>query len=149
MAFADNPKIVKLSCGEEIKLPRMTIGKILSVTHALSELAKVTKEKHPELLDSTDWEKDPGSAGARILKALPEILPTVADQIIDIVATYLNKDTDWIKENMDLEDLAKVAFPFFEAFMAQSNHLVGAFNSLVNPKPLEKQKLTSNEPLQS
>ncbi len=149
MSFADNLKTVKLSCGEEVTLPRMTIGKILSVTHALSELARVAKEKHPELLDTTDWEKDPGSVGTKILKALPEILPTVADQVVGILASYLGKPDDWIKDNMDLEDLSKVATPFFEAFMVQGNHLLGGFNSLTAPKPSDKPKLTSSEPSQS
>ncbi len=149
MAFADNPKKIILSCGEEITLPRMTIGKILHVTHALSELAKVTKKEFPDLLTGVEMDKDPGVAGTKILKALPEILPVVADQVVDLIASYLGKETAWVKDNMDLEDLSKVAFPFFEAFMAQSNHLVGAFNKIAKQEPLDKPSSSSNKPLQN
>lgn len=150
MAFADNLKKITLTCGEEVVLPHMTIGKILNVTHALSALVKKAKEEHPELLEfGDDWDKDANAIGLKIIKALPELLPSVADQVIDVIAAYLNKETTWVKESMDLEDLTKVIFPFFEAFTAQGNHLVGAFNKLFPKNPLDKPNLNLKTPSQN
>jgi hypothetical protein len=127
MAFTVNEaKVIKLTSGEEITLPRMTLGKILAVTNAISTLVKAVKKEYPDLFK--DSEVDVAALGLHIIRCLPEMLPVIGDQIVGVIATYIGKESKWVMANMDIEDLVNVATPFLQITMQQGNHLLGAIN---------------------
>ena len=144
MAFTVNAeRNVKLSNGEEIKLPRMTLGKILAVTNAISTLVKAVKKEYPELFKGN--EVDMAKIGMHILNFLPEMLPVVGNEVIGVIATYLGKKPEWVADTMDAEDLVNVATPFLQTIMSQGNHLLGAINKgfATEPKVVEVEKSPS------
>jgi hypothetical protein len=146
MAFTVNEvKTIKLTNGEELKLPRMTISKILAVTNAISVLVKAVKKEYPDLFKNDT--ADITQIGMHVLRFLPEMLPVVGDQIILVIATYLGKNPDWVADTMDAEDLVNVATPFLQTIMSQGNHLLGAINKgfAVEAPPSPNQSTTQEE----
>lgn len=149
MAFVNKKQKIELPSGEAIEVPRLTIGRILAVTNHIAELVKAAKQEVPELLDMEAAGKDPSIFGARILQAIPEILPKVSDHIVSIVASYINKEEDWVRENLDLEDVAAIATPFFANILHQGNHILGVVNKAMSQDPSDKSAKTSKEVPQS
>jgi hypothetical protein len=150
MAFTINEKrLIKLTNGEEVELPRMTIGKILAVTNAISVLVKTVKKEYPDLFKEEDL--NIGQLGMVLIRSLPEMFPVIGDQVVTVIATYLGKETKWVHNTMDLEDLVNVATPFLQTIMSQGNHLLGAINQgftqeEVPPSPSTTVEEKTNEP---
>lgn len=121
---------IKLSNGDEITLPRMTLGKILATTDSMGKLIEAIKKKAPDLFDlfSGTNNQDNEQLGMHVIKALPVVIPLVADEVVTVLASYLNKDKQWILDQMDVEDLVAVATPFFASTTQQTNHLLKALN---------------------
>jgi len=119
------PEKIKLSTGEEVELPKLSLKKIKQVTGAVAKLMQALKEQDPTLFDGAELDKNPENMGLKILSAIPSILPTVVDETIQVAAVYLGKDQDWIEDNLDLEDLGKVIIPFFVHTLKQGNNLYG------------------------
>lgn len=151
MAFINKKHTIKLPNGEELEVPRLTIGRILTVTNHIAELVKAAKEEVPGLLDLDAATKDPTEIGTRILQAIPAILPKVSEHIVSIVSVYINKDEDWVKDTLDLEDLAAIASPFFENILHQGNLVMKMVNkNLVSSPPIsDKSADSSNKAPQS
>lgn len=144
MAFTVNEKkTIKLTTGEDLVLPRMTLGKILAVTNAISTLVKAVKKEYPDLFKGN--ETDMAAIGMHILNFLPEMLPTIGNEIIGVIATYLGKPPTWVADTMDAEDLVNVATPFLQTIMKQGNHLLGAINSGLTSESKSPSPLTSPE----
>ncbi len=139
MAFVNKKHSIVLPSGEELTVPRLTIGRILTVTNNIAELVKAAKEEIPELLDLESTVKNPAEIGTRILQAIPAMLPKVSQHIVSIVACYIDKDEDWVKDNLDLEDLTAIATPFFENILHQGNLVMSMINA----------KLTATDPIVS
>jgi hypothetical protein len=144
---------VELSTGETIELPRMTLGKILVVTNAITKLVAAAKQHFPEVFTENTLDRNPAQFGLTIIKSLPEMFPILSEEILTVVGSYLGKDVPWLKENLDLEDISKIAPPFFQAIMAQANHIMGVVNHLPGfskeTSQLSKPEPTSNEVLPS
>ena len=119
-AFQNSPRTVKLSTGEEIPLPRLTLGKILAVTKSMQNLISAVKDKSPEIMNLFGGEA-PENAGAILMGALPSLVGPLLEEIVIVLSDYLGKPSDWIKENMDMEDLVAVATPFFGDIFKQGN----------------------------
>lgn len=139
MAFVNKKHTIVLPSGEELTVPRLTIGRILTVTNNIAELVKAAKEEIPELLDLDSTVKNPAEIGTRILQAIPAMLPKVSQHIVSIVACYIDKEEGWVKDNLDLEDLTAIATPFFENILHQGNLVMSMINA----------KLTATDPIVS
>lgn len=139
-AFQDAPK-VKLKNGEEVVLPRLTIGKIMGVAKSVQSLVKAAKEEAPEIFELISG-KSPENAAAHLVQSLPTLFPLLLDQIVDVLAAYLNKDREWINDNMDMEDLVNIATPFFENILKQGNYLLGPLSGVMQ-KTVEQSKKNS------
>jgi len=133
-AFVSNQK-VKLKNGEEVVLPPLTLKKILLVTKSVSVFVDEVKKHLPNLVQDIDSLGDTStssthtlSIGAKIIESLPSILPVVIEQLIDVIATYLGKEKEWVLDNMDMEDLVNVAGPFFLVILSQGNILAAGVN---------------------
>lgn len=131
MAFVNEKRTLILSNGEQVVLPRMTIGKILSVTNAISILVKAVKKEYPDFFKNEDY----GTIAMQFIKCLPEMFPVIGEQVVGVIATYLGKDNAWVNDVMDMEDLVAVATPFLQTIMAQGNHLLGAINQSLGKSP--------------
>jgi len=129
---------IQLINGEEVVLPRLTIGKIMEVTDSMNVLMESAKEKAPQVFDMFTG-KDSENVGVKLVQVLPSLLPILMTQIVDLLSKYLGKDTQYIKDNMDMEDLVKILTPFFGDILKQGNHLLGplsqALQNLNNPSP--------------
>jgi hypothetical protein len=146
---------VKLSNGETLVLPRLTLGRIISASSSISALIKKVKEVAPDLFKiqtpEAPKEETPEAVqayveavaaqdvglGQRVLTALPEVLPNVWDEVVALISNYLGKEATWVKTELDLEDVVKILFPFFTSIFAQGNQVVGLFNQLAEKKTTE------------
>ena len=136
--FKDAQK-VKLKNGEEVELPRLTLGKIMAVAKSAHKLVVAAKEHAPQIFELMNGNTTE-NASAQLVQALPTVFPLVLGQVIDVMSDYLGKDKDWILETMDMEDLVNVATPFFENILSQGNHLLGPLN-----QAMEKATKTSKK----
>lgn len=129
---------LRLNGGDVIKIPRLTIGKILSISSAISKLAKAAKEEAPELFSAKEWAENPEAFGPKLVGALPILFPVLSEQIVDVVASYIGREPDWVKENIDLEDLGEIATPLFASLLSQGNLLMGKINQAFEEKAAQK-----------
>lgn len=114
----------------KVVLPRMTLKKIMAVTHAVDKLVKSAQEKSPQFFELFSGRTDTTGIGLEIVKLLPTMLPPILDEVIEVIAIYINKDKEWVSDNMDVEDLVAVATPFFGAIMAQATHVVNPLSNM-------------------
>lgn len=129
---------LRLNNNEVIKIPRLTIGKILSISSAISKLAKAAKEEAPELFSAKDWSENPEAFGPKLVASLPLLFPVLSEQIVAVVASYIGKEPEWVKETLDLEDLGEIATPLFASLLSQGNLLMGKINQAFEEKPEQK-----------
>jgi len=122
---------VMLSNGEEVTLPRLTIGKILAVTDAMSTLISTAKEKSPEVFEMLSG-KGGDNIGGQLVQTLPQLLPVLINQVVNVLGIYLGKDTAEIKENWDMGDVVAVATPFFADITAQGSKVLGPLNEALS-----------------
>ena len=127
-------KYIIISTGEQLELPRLTIGKILSLSAGIAALAKSAKKEAPELFAAKDVNSDSEGFGFQLIQAMPILLPVLSGEILNLLSVYLKKDKQWIEDKMDLEDLAKVATPLFANLLSQGNNLVKAINEAFKQK---------------
>jgi len=120
-----------LSNGEEVTLPRLTIGKILAVTDAMSVLISSAKEKSPEIFEMLSG-KGGDNIGGQLVQTLPQLLPLLINQVVNVLGIYLGKDTAEIKENWDMGDVVAVATPFFADITAQGSKVLGPLNEALS-----------------
>ncbi len=133
-------KYVIISTGEQLELPRLTIGKILSISAGIAALAKSAKKEAPELFAAKDVNSDSEGFGFQLIQAMPLLLPVLSGEILNLLSVYLKKEKQWIEDNMDLEDLAKVSTPLFANLLSQGNNLVKAVNQAFKQKEQKEQK---------
>lgn len=117
------PVEIELKNGEKVILPRLTLGKIVAVTDSMNTLISIAQEKTPQLFDVISG-KSGDNAGSQIIQMLPTILPYLISELIIVISAYLGKEEDWVKDNMDMEDLVAVATPFFGDILVQGKHLI-------------------------
>jgi len=152
MAYEKDLGAVQCSNGETLVLPRLTLGRIISASTSISALIKKVKDVAPDLfviqvpeapevatpqaiaayraaINAQDT-----SLGQRVLGALPELLPQIWNEVVALLASYLEKEVDWIKKELDLEDAVKILCPFFTSIFMQGNQVVGLFNQLTGPQ---------------
>jgi len=122
---------VMLSNGEEVTLPRLTIGKILAVTDAMSVLISSAKDKSPEIFEMLSG-KGGDNIGGQLVQTLPQLLPLLINQVVNVLGIYLGKDTAEIKENWDMGDVVAVATPFFADITAQGSKVLGPLNEALS-----------------
>lgn len=118
----------------EVALPRLSLKKIMAVTDAVDKLVQSAKEKSPQLFEVFGANKDELNLGMEVVKILPNILPVLMEEITKVLAIYLDKDQEWIKDNFDMEDLVAVATPFFENILNQGSHVTKAFQQMFPAK---------------
>ncbi len=121
-------KYINISTGEQLELPRLTIGRILSISAGIAALAKSAKKEAPELFSDKAVNPESESFGFQLVQSLPVLLPVLSGEIINLLSTYLKKEPEWIKENLNLEDLAMIVTPLFANLLSQGNSLVKAIN---------------------
>ena len=119
-------KYIIISTGKQLELPRLTIGKILSISAGIAALAKSAKREAPELFNNKDPESE--GFGFQLVQSLPVLLPVLSEEIITLLSTYLKKEPEWIKDELNLEDLAMIITPLFANLLSQGNNLVKAIN---------------------
>jgi len=122
---------VMLSNGEEVTLPRLTIGKILAVTDAMSVLISSAKEKFSEIFEMLSG-KGGDNIGGQLVQTLPQLLPVLINQVVNVLGIYLGKDTAEIKENWDMGDVVAVATPFFADITKQGSKVLGPLNEALS-----------------
>ena len=122
---------VMLSNGEEVTLPRLTIGKILAVTDAMSVLISSAKDKSPEIFEMLSG-KGGDNIGGQLVQTLPQLLPLLINQVVNVLGIYLGKDTAEIKENWDMGDVVAVATPFFADITKQGSKVLGPLNEALS-----------------
>lgn len=126
----------------EILLPRLTLKKILALTEAVDTLVKAAKEKSPQLFEifTKNQNNDNLSVGVELVKLAPSILPVLLGEISQVLAIYINRDKEWVEDNLDLEDLVAIATPFFGHISKQASHILGPLSNLF---PKQQQEETS------
>jgi len=130
MAFEKDLGAISLSNGETLVLPRLTLGRIISVSKSVMVLLKKIKDVAPELFNASATETDNVSIGSKVLGALPDLLPQVWDEVVGVISDYTGKESSWVKAELDLEDTVNVLFPFFTSIFKQGNQAVSLFNQL-------------------
>jgi hypothetical protein len=139
--FQDKKKTITLGNDEKtvITLPRLSLKKILALTKAVDTLVRVAKEKSPELftLLSQTNRDDNLTLGVELVKLAPTLLPVLMDEVSQVIGIYIDKDKEWVEDNMDLEDLVAVATPFFGLIFSQASHVMAPLANLM-PKAEEK-----------
>lgn len=128
-AYISYLEIVTLSDGTEIELPRLTNGRMAHISKSLSHLIDVVIEKAPEGTFN-GWfggqQKDGAASsdlGMQIVKLLPQMFPIVLDEIISLMALYLDEPREWIEE-LSPEDLTKIFSPFLKSVLVNMNQLL-------------------------
>jgi len=124
------PATVTLQDGTVVTLPRLTIGKIMAVTGAMSNLITAVKEKSPEVFEMLSGKEDQ-NIGVKMVQTLPQVFPVVLKEVVNVLSIYLNKDTKDIEENYDMEDLVAIAIPFFADITRQGSKVMGPLNDLM------------------
>lgn len=143
--FVEQGIVVKLKNGENVVLPKLTIGKIMMITDSMNELIKEAGMQAPELIKI--FTEDSEAAGINLVKSLPTLLPVLLGQVVKVLSKYLGIEEEFIKDNMDLEDLVNVTTPFLANILAQGNHLVGPLNqAMAKLKPTPTGKSPSAKP---
>lgn len=130
MAFEKDLGAVSLSNGETLVLPRLTLGRIISVSKSVMALLRKVREVAPELFNVEATATDNVSLGTKVLGALPDLLPQVWDEVVGVISDYTGKESAWVKSELDLEDTVTILFPFFTSIFKQGNQAVSLFNQL-------------------
>jgi len=70
--------------------------------------------------------------GGQLVQTLPQLLPLLINQVVNVLGIYLGKDTAEIKENWDMGDVVAVATPFFADITAQGSKVLGPLNEAMS-----------------
>ncbi len=119
---------IVLSNGETFKIPRLTWGKEAKVIRALGGLINKVPSLRDVKLDKL--------SGSDILKVFPTIMEIAPDYLSDIVVHLSGEDISWVRDNLDIQDVVNIIYPFFPRIgklLSQSN-LVDVTDPL---KPVE------------
>jgi len=124
---------VELSSGKKVKLPPLTLRKVLTLTQSVANLITKAKEHLPPAVFSADTS---GSTVAfEVAKALPILLPQVIEELSEVLSKYLGIEKDQILDEYTPEDLVAVASPFFGRIIASGTLVIEKFNVMF---PTEK-----------
>ena len=106
--------------GERVKIPRVSAGKEARIFQALARLL----EKLPKGLD---WEK---FKAADLLQIAPKLLRDAPEEGFFIAATLLDKESDWVQENLDFDMIFSLILPFVGREARLFSKVSGLFNRL-------------------
>lgn len=117
---------VELNDGTKVKLPPLTLRKVLTLTQSVAKLVTKCKESLPEGVFNGE-----GSVVAfEVAKVLPTIVPAVIEELSEVLAKYLDITKDQILDSYTPEDLVAVATPFFVRITKSANVIIEKFNGM-------------------
>ena len=96
------PTMMKTVHGEEIELPKVTLGMELVIMRRFFEITKSSGLKKEEILFNIDS-----------INKLIFTNEKTAELLMKIIATFFGKDSKWCEDNLDLTNVLKVIIPFF------------------------------------
>lgn len=120
---------VTLKNGDKVKLPPLTLLKILAVTKGIARLVEAAKTQFPELATLFDQKSTPGQIGLVVVQKLPTLVPQVLEELVEVLSTYLDMPKDDILKKFEIEDLVAVSTPFFASILKAGNITLDTFNS--------------------
>lgn len=88
--------------GERVKIPKVSAGKEAKVFQALGRLLG----KLPKNVNLTDF------SGADLLEFAPKLLKETPEEGFFIAATLLDKEPQWVKDNLDFDKIFSLILPF-------------------------------------
>jgi len=105
---------------ERVKIPKVSAGKEAQVFQALARLL----EKLPKDLN---WEE---IQAADLLQIAPKLLRDAPEEAFLIAATLLDKEPDWVKDNLDFDMIFSLILPFVGREAKLFSKVSGLFNLL-------------------
>jgi hypothetical protein len=113
------------------------------ISKSLSKLIDAVTEKAPEgtfsaftnSVNKNNDEKNNADIGMNIIKLLPQMFPIVLDEVIELMAKYLDEPREWVEE-LPTEDLAKIFAPFLKNILVNMNQLLGmiGLSNIINTR---------------
>jgi len=100
-------KEFKLSNGETIELPKLSWKKEIKIYKIIGNVTKklnVTTEAEIKPMD--------------MLKLVSEMLVELPEPLTEICTILTGKSKEWIEDNLKLEDVTALVFPFFNRFIS-------------------------------
>jgi len=103
--FFPIPEFINTIHGERIIIPIMNLKKEFEIGHAITRIIK----KIPDFKDLNLRALQPET----ITKMLPALMETAPEELTFMASTILEKDKEWIEEQLDLDVLMDLLIPFF------------------------------------
>lgn len=109
--------------GETFNLPRVGWAAEMKILKALGDLLKKLPQDFILGIGPSGIPLDFRNLSSdEMLKILNFVCEEAPDQITMIVSEILKKDSEWVKENLDLNEIVKVLIPFFYGRRLKLSH---------------------------
>ena len=109
--------------GEVFNLPRVGWVAEMKILKALGDLLKKLPQDFIMGIGPSGLPLDFRNLSSdELLRILNFICEEAPDQITMVVSEILKKDSDWVKENLDLNEIVKVLIPFFYGRRLKLSH---------------------------
>jgi len=103
--FAPGGTKVKTIAGEECTVGAVTWGKEIQIMKSVKLVLANLREVVPDMTNAS---------GSTILKIIEVALEVAPEQMTKICATLLDKDPQWISDNLDGDAVYGLVVPFFK-----------------------------------
>ncbi|GAH64861.1 unnamed protein product, partial [marine sediment metagenome] len=114
--------------GERVKIPPVSAGKEAKVFQALARLI----DKLPKKIDLENF------TAADLLNVAPKLLKEAPEEGFFIAATLLDKEPQWVKDNLDFDKIFSLILPFVEREVKLFSKVGDLFTKVQVLSPLEK-----------
>jgi len=102
--------------GEKVQVPKLNWKKEILIARSFTNIFKSLPQ-----LKQVDWEK--GITVSQVLESLPDVVEQAPDEITKIVSVILDKEPQWVEENLDFESIASLIIPFFSGYFRKLSKL--------------------------
>jgi len=102
--------------GEKVQVPKLNWKKEILIARSFTNIFKSLPQ-----LKKVDWEK--GITVSQVLESLPDVVEQAPDEITKIVSVILDKEPQWVEENLDFESIASLIIPFFSGYLQKLSKL--------------------------
>lgn len=135
--FFSIPKTVKTVGGDDVEIPRMSWRREQGLLPILGRLL----QRFPidRFIDEEKQEVHFGALISTLIDVLPEVLGDAIDILTDGVAYILQKDVDWVLDNLEMEGVLSVAIPFYTNCILKGKRVYDRFAPKAEMPLLEEQ----------
>lgn len=114
--------------GERVKIPKVSAGKEAKVFQALARLLGTL----PKKIDLDNF------TAADLLNVAPKLLREAPEEGFFIAATLLDKEPQWVKDNLDFDKIFSLILPFVGREVKLFSKVGDLFTKVQVLSPLEK-----------